>query len=165
MPKDDRQNWIYHTLNNRVDDINSETQIYSKENTPMNSTLTNPLLLGAMILTSGLVLSANHAHAGKYDRLKSDGYKTSSMRKNAAGTPGWVLKKDSKRYFCRLKTTVVILNSKTLIGFTSSGRQVGVDRKAYESRSGSVENRYPKMSDVKRGTIASRFVGSCTKMR
>ena len=131
----------------------------------MNHMLSKTLLFTALVQVSTLVFPGVDALAGKYDRLKSDGYKTSSLTRNAAGIHGWVLKKGTKRQFCRLNASLVILNSKTLIGFTSSGRQIRASRKAYESRAGSVENKFPKMSDVKRGTVESRFVGSCTRMR
>ena len=58
-----------------------------------------------VFLSSSLLLlfSLNPSSAAepKYEDLKTSGFVTSKMSRNAAGSIGWVVSKGSERFFCR----------------------------------------------------------------
>jgi len=126
----------------------------------MNKTVTRTIALVAAIFLLG-----NISHAASFKSLKSKGYKVGKLTKNRAGKSGWILKKGDDRQFCRSKVSGIILNSKTLIFMTSSGRQIKADRKVFEERSGPSEKLYPTMSQYKSGRIDARSVGRCSKLK
>ena len=119
-----------------------------------------------LIALVAIFSTASPVLAAKYSNLKKNGYSTGKLTKNSAGIDGWIVMKGNDRRFCRMKTGMAIVNSKTMIAFTSSSRKITIDRKAFESRSGqSAADLYPRWSDVKNGTMDAKHVGRCTKLR
>ena len=120
-----------------------------------------------VILTAIVVLVAAtfSTKAASFKTLKKKGYNIGKLTKNKAGQHGWILSKDGEKHFCKMKASGGIAGSK-IIGFSTSGRQIPLDRKAYEEYSGvSAEKRYPYMKDLKNGTMDKKWVGSCRKQR
>jgi hypothetical protein len=59
--------------------------------------------LQGLLVVASLSLVSGEASASepKYQDLKAQGFSTSKMSRNAAGSIGWVVAKGSDRYFCR----------------------------------------------------------------
>ena len=120
------------------------------------------LILWSLTLS---IMSAPVAMAADYSGLKKKGYRTSSLTKNRGGSQGWIVSMGSERYFCRLITTIVIVDSKTMLAFSSSGSAIPLDRATFENSAGSAEGKFPLWSDIKNGRPEKRDVGACSKLK
>ena len=117
------------------------------------------------LVAAATLACAGVSHSASFKGLKSKGFKVGKITKNRAGKSGWTLKKGGESYFCRSKVSGIIVDSKTLIFMSSSGRQIKADRKTFEKRSGPADKIYPTMSQYRNGQVGSRNVGRCSKVR
>ena len=62
-------------------------------------------------------------------------------------------------------TTIVIVDSKTMLAFSSSGSAIPLDRATFENSVGSAEGKFPLWSDIKNGRPEKRDVGACSKLK
>ncbi|HSO47115.1 MAG TPA: hypothetical protein VLQ68_04200, partial [Rhizobiaceae bacterium] len=108
-----------------------------------------PALLAALLALAG----SPPASAANYGTLASQGFKAGPMTRNSAGTPGWNVSNGAERYFCSLGAALAIVSKTQMVAFTSSGRTVPMDRRVFESKTSSVEGKYPKLSDLKAGRL------------
>ena len=106
---------------------------------------------------------SSEVYAASYSSLVKKGYSTGKLTKGRSGKLGWYVQKGDLRYFCRSRVSLVLVGSKGMIGFTTSGRQIKMSRKDFESRSST--KGLPKMSDIKAGRLRGKDVGRCTKQR
>jgi len=123
-----------------------------------------PVFLALGIIFS-FVFATNDADAASYNNLTKQGYKTGKLSRNPAGIRGWRLSKGADRYFCKMRVSLVYVGKSGMVGFSSSGRQIKMSRKAYESKTGGHDKRIPQMRDLKAGRLEPNHVGSCRKLR
>ncbi|WP_421857797.1 hypothetical protein [Oricola sp.] len=112
-----------------------------------------------------LAASSTAVQAASYKKLKSQGYATGQLTRAASGKHGWVVTGADKRYFCKMNATMAYVGSKKMVAFTSSGRQIPMDRAVFEKSLGNKKVRIPNISDLKAGRPDPRDVGRCSKMK
>ena len=117
-------------------------------------------------LVCGLCLAATTvpgvARAASYSDLAAKGYKTSPLTKSRSGAPGWILSGGGKQYFCRLGASVVLSGKNGMVSITSSGRQIRLDKAAYEKSLGGPDASLPRLENLKAGRPRPQDVRSCT---
>lgn len=109
-----------------------------------------------------VILSAP-TNAASYTSLEKKGYIIGPLTKGKSGKLGWFMKKGDVRYFCKSKVSMALVGSKGLVSFTTSGRQLKLDRKTFE-KTASIKG-LPQLSDIKAGRVTKREVGRCSKQR
>ena len=122
-------------------------------------------VLFTLAISSSIVFATIDADAASYKSLTTQGYKIGKLSRNPAGIRGWQLSKGAGRYFCKMRVSAVYVGKSGMVGFTSSGRQIKMSRKAYESKTGGHDKRIPQMRDLKAGRLKPNHVGSCRKLR
>ncbi|WP_246694480.1 hypothetical protein [Mesorhizobium sp. M2E.F.Ca.ET.209.01.1.1] len=108
-----------------------------------------------------LMASVAPAHAESYSNLQSSGYKTSKLTRGASGSLGWYVSNGEKKFFCRMRATNAYVGKTGMVGFTSSGKQLSLDRKVYEQYAGGFDPSMPQLADLKAGRLNARSVGYC----
>lgn len=103
------------------------------------------------------------AQAEGFKSLTGQGYAVGPLAKNKAGIWGWTFMKSGTRYFCEMKVGVAYSGKKGMIGFTSSGRTISIDRATYEANIGGPDASLPQYEDLKAGRLRASDVGSCRK--
>lgn len=119
----------------------------------------------AAIAFLALVLPATQGHAESYPKLIEQGYKTSTMTRGASGSFGWKVSNGEKKYFCRLKASTAYVGSTGMVSLTSSGRQIKLDRKTFDSQIGGPDANIPQLADLKAGKPKDRNVGVCSPIK
>lgn len=117
----------------------------------------------APLFTVALLSLPAVAQAESFKSLTGQGYSVGPLAKNKAGMWGWTFVKSSNRYFCEMKVGVAYSGKKGMIGFTSSGRTISIDRASYEANIGGPDASLPKYEDLKAGRLRASDVGSCRK--
>jgi hypothetical protein len=102
--------------------------------------------------------------AASYSDLQSKGYHTGKLTRGASGSLGWVVSNGKEKFFCPMRVGVAY-DGKGMVGFTSSGRQISLDRKVYEQQVGGFDPSLPQLSDLRAGQPNARHVGSCHPVR
>ena len=125
---------------------------------------THKALITVAVCVAISAATAAAAHAASYERLKSQGYETGQLTRAQSGAYGWILSGAGKRYFCRMDATVAYVGSTEMVAFTSSGRQIALDRAVYERSLGNKKAHVPQMSDLKAGRPDPRDVGRCRRL-
>lgn len=120
------------------------------------------LATGSIICAMLLPLSVQ---AATYSELVDRGFKTGGLSKNRAGLTGWKVSKGSEAYFCKLKGGLVYVGSNGMASVTSSGRQIKLDKEAYEKFTGGPARLAARFEDLKAGRPQSRNVGPCHPFR
>ncbi|WP_259664185.1 hypothetical protein [Rhizobium bangladeshense] len=92
-------------------------------------------------------------------------FRRRKLTKGKAGGYGWVVSNGSKRFFCRLNASLAYVNKKEMVGITSSGRLIKVDRATFEASIGGPDPSIPQWSDLQAGRVKPADVGSCTAAR
>lgn len=124
------------------------------------------IVAAAAVFFFGLeYLGDNQARATSYSKLIKKGYKVGKMQRGRSGKLGWYLTNGAEREFCNLNAVVVYVGKTGMAAFASSGRQIKMDRKAYESKTGGPNSKIPQLADLKAGRVHRRDVGRCTKVR
>lgn len=116
-----------------------------------------------VLFSAAFVLAANAAEAASFKNLVADGYAVGPMSRGKSGSWGWVLSKGGAKSFCSLRASVAIKNGSTLVGFSSAGRIIDMDRKVYEAYAGKISR--PLLSDLKAGRLGNEDVGACSKLK
>ncbi|UNZ49446.1 MULTISPECIES: hypothetical protein [Agrobacterium] len=104
------------------------------------------------------------AHAASFHELSAQGYKASTLASNKAGVLGWTLSKGNSRYFCRGELGVAYSGKNGMVSFSSSGRMITLDRKAFEKYMGGRDANLPRYEDLKAGRPRPDDVGPCQKL-
>jgi hypothetical protein len=120
-------------------------------------------VLGA--LTVGLALKAGPASAESYQGLLKKGYTVGKMSQSKSGSLGWVLTGKDGKQFCESRVGLAVVDKKTLVGFTSSGRMITVNRAVFEASIGGPDPSLPLLSDIKAGRVGPQHVGFCAPLR
>lgn len=113
------------------------------------------------VLLAGPAVSSAETFSGLADK----GFTTGKLTKSAGGSQGWVLSNGQDKYFCTMRATMAYTPGGGLVSFTSSGRQVKIDRKAFEKVLGGPDKTIPQLSDLNAGKPKPRDVGACVRMR
>ena len=116
-------------------------------------------LLGGLCLAAAAVPGV--AHAASYSDLVAQGYRTSTLTKSRGGSPGWIVSGGGKKYFCRLGASVVLSGKNGMVSITSSGRQIRLNKSAYEKATGGSDASLPHLENLKAGRPRPRDVRSC----
>jgi len=118
-------------------------------------------------LLAALVFSviSTQANAESYSRLQASGYKTGNMTRGASGSLGWFVTNGEKRFFCSSGVSLAYNGKNGMVGFTSSGRQITIERKVFEKRAGKNTKGIPQLSDLKAGRLQPSDVGSCRPVK
>ena len=119
-------------------------------------------LLGLCSVAIFLLASIVSSSAESYSKLQSDGYKTSKLTHGASGSLGWIVSNGEKKFFCRMRVAHAYVGKSGMVGFTSSGRQIGLNRKVYEKYAGGFDQSASQLSDLKAGRPNARDVGNCS---
>jgi hypothetical protein len=93
-------------------------------------------LLGICSVAIFLLASIAPSNAESYSNLQGSGYKTSKLAHGASGSLGWIVSNGEKKFFCRMRVAHAYVGKTGMVAFTSSGRQVALDRKVYEKYAG-----------------------------
>lgn len=101
------------------------------------------------------------SQAAKYKSLTSKGYKTGKLTKNQAGMMGWYVAGEGKKFFCKMKVSQVYIGSTKMAQFTSSGRMITLNRKAFHESLGVKSLDLPQLKDLKAGRPRPQDVGYC----
>ncbi|MBZ9670791.1 hypothetical protein [Mesorhizobium sp. ES1-3] len=120
-----------------------------------------PYWMGAASAALFLLGSGFPSNAESYSNLQSKGYKTSKLTRGASGSLGWFVSSGEKKFFCKMHVGMAYVGSTKMIGFTSAGAQVPLNRKVYESHAGGHDDAIPQLSDLKAGKPNTRDVGNC----
>lgn len=121
------------------------------------------MLIAAVPLA--LSLASVPAYAESYLALQSKGFKTSKLGRNKAGLLGWTVSDGKTRYFCEWNTAITVVDSKTLMAISSSGRPITLNRAVYENQVGGPDPSMAMYSDIKAGRLKGNEVRSCRKLR
>ena len=111
----------------------------------------------------GLVAFSQSAEAASFERLKKQGFKVGTFTRGRSGSRGWYLSKGNEKYFCKFQGTTVYVGKNKMVIYTATGREMSMNRKAYEEKAGGPDPSIPKMSDLKAGRPEARQVGACAK--
>ena len=114
-----------------------------------------------VIAAIGFLAAPSVASAKPMADLVEDGFKVGKLTQGKSGAAGWYLTKADQKYFCPAKLSSVYVDKKNMIGFTSSGRQVPMDRATFDAHIGGPDPTIPYWKDVQVGRVEPRFVGSC----
>jgi len=117
--------------------------------------------LGASSMAMFLLASIVPSHAETYSNLQSGGYKTGKLTRGASGSLGWIVSNGKNKFFCRMRAAHAYVGKTGMVCFTSSGRQISMDRKVYEQYAGGFDASAPQLSDLKAGKLDARDVGAC----
>ncbi len=120
--------------------------------------------LAAAVMAAQFAMPLTHANAESYAALQGQGYKTSKLTRGASGSLGWFVVGGSTKFFCPMRVTTAQVGKTGLVGFTSSGKQVRLDRKVYEQHAGSASI-YPQLSDLQAGRPRPQDVRACVPAR
>ncbi|WP_064691611.1 hypothetical protein [Rhizobium aegyptiacum] len=113
----------------------------------------------------GFAAMSGVAQAESFSRLAQQNYAVGKLTKGKAGGYGWVVSNGSKRFFCRLNASLAYVNKKEMVGITSSGRLIKVDRATFEASIGGPDPSIPQWSELQAGRVEPADVGSCTAAR
>jgi hypothetical protein len=120
--------------------------------------------LAAAVIAAQFAMPLTHANADSYAALQGQGYKTSKLTRGASGSLGWFVIGGGKKFFCPMRVATAQVGKTGLIGFTSSGKQVPMNRKVYEHYAGSASI-YPQLSDLQAGRPRPQDVRACIPAR
>lgn len=123
-----------------------------------------PVRLVAAVIAALSAMPMTSANAESYAALQGQGYKTSKLTRGASGSLGWFVIGGGKKFFCPMRVATAQVGKSGLIGFTSSGKQVPMNRKVYEHYAGSASI-YPQLSDLKAGRPRPQDVSACVPAR
>lgn len=123
-----------------------------------------PVRLAAAVIAAQFAMPLTHANAESYAALQGQGYKTSKLTRGASGSLGWFVIGGGKKFFCPMRVATAQVGKTGLIGFTSSGKQVPMNRKVYEHYAGSASI-YPQLSDLQAGRPRPQDVRACIPAR
>ncbi len=113
-----------------------------------------------------LLLFPAPADAASYSSLKKKGFKTGKLTRSKGGSWGWFATNGSTRYFCTMRASIVLINTRKYISYTTAGRQIPGNRVTFEKIWGrSMEGKFPYLRDLKNGKLRKQDVGPCTKQR
>lgn len=118
----------------------------------------------APLFTVALLCVPAMAQAETFKGLSGQGYVAGPLAKNKAGIWGWTFLKSGTRYFCEMRVAVAYSGKKGMVGFTSSGRMIKIDRATYEANIGGPDASLPQYEDLKAGRVRASDVGSCRKL-
>ncbi|SCM75645.1 conserved exported hypothetical protein [uncultured Pleomorphomonas sp.] len=116
------------------------------------------LAIGAFV---AVIATTGVAQAESFTKLTQQGYKLGKLTTGKSGLPGWIASNGTKQYFCKMWANKAYVGKDGMVGFTSSGRQVGVDRATYERIIGGFDPSIPQLSDLKAGRARPADVGYC----
>jgi len=119
-----------------------------------------PKWLGMSSMAILLLASTLPSQAESYASLRTNGYKTSKLTRGASGSLGWFVSSGEKKFFCPMRVGIAYVGKTGMVGFTSSGRQVALNRKVYEQRVG-FDPTTPQLSDLQAGRPNPRNVRNC----
>ncbi|QND55722.1 hypothetical protein [Mesorhizobium huakuii] len=117
--------------------------------------------LGAVSTVLFLLISALPSNAESYSSLQGKGYKTGKLTRGASGNLGWFVSGAGKKFFCTLHVAHAYVGKTGMVGFTSAGQQISLNRKVYEQYAGGFDASAPQLSDLKAGRLNARDVGNC----
>lgn len=120
--------------------------------------------LAAAAIAAQFAMPLAHANAESYAALQGEGYKSSKLTRGASGSLGWFMVGGGKKFFCPMRVATARVGKTGLIGFTSSGKQVPMNRKVYEHYAGSASI-YPQLSDLQAGRPRPQDVRACVPAR
>lgn len=123
-----------------------------------------PARLAAAVIAVLFAMPLTPANAESYAALQGQGYKISKLTRGASGSLGWLMVGRGKKFFCPMRVATAQVGKTGLIGFTSSGKQVRLDRKVYEQHAGSASI-YPQLSDLQAGRPRPQDVRACVPAR
>jgi hypothetical protein len=121
-----------------------------------------PVVAAVLVAVS---LAATPASAESYASLLKHGYKTGKISRGKSGALGWIVSNGEKRYFCTMRAALAYGGSQGMVGFTSSGKQMNLNRKVFEANLGGPDPTIPQLADLKAGRPDPRDVGSCAPAR
>ncbi|WP_245506360.1 hypothetical protein [Rhizobium leguminosarum] len=113
----------------------------------------------------GFAFMPGFAQAESFSKLEKQGYAVGKLTKGKAGGYGWIISNSNKRFFCRLNASLAYVSKKEMVGITSSGRLIKVDRATFEAKIGGPDPSIPQWSDLQSGRVKPDDVGSCTPVR
>jgi hypothetical protein len=119
--------------------------------------------LTVLVGLAGLATFSATAQASSFERLKKQGFKVGGFTRGKSGSRGWYLTKGNEKYFCKFQGSTVYVGKTKMVIFTSPGREISMNRKAYEEKAGGPDPSIPQMSDLKAGRVEPRLVGACAK--
>ena len=117
-------------------------------------------LVGVLVLT--IAAGQQPAFAKSQASLAQQGYETSRLTQGRGGRLGWFMTKGSERFFCEMKATMALGGKGGMTGFASSGRQIPMNRKAFEAAGGRADN-LPQLDHLMRGNVRKQDVGRCVR--
>ena len=116
-------------------------------------------------MLAGLLLVPSTASAESFTTLSKKGYAVGPLAAGKSGSLGWVVSKDGKAFFCKMKVSTVYIGKDKMASFTSGGRMIPIDKAVFEASIGGHDSSIPQLSDLKAGKVQPRHVGSCIKNR
>ncbi|MBS1180372.1 MAG: hypothetical protein H6Q99_252 [Proteobacteria bacterium] len=119
------------------------------------------LAIGAVI---AVFATTSTAQAESFTKLTQQGYKLGKLTTGKSGLPGWIASNGTKKYFCKMWASKAYIGKTGMVGFTSSGRRVGMDRATYESIVGGFDPSIPQLSDLEAGRVKPANVDSCVPL-
>ncbi|WP_026791951.1 hypothetical protein [Pleomorphomonas oryzae] len=114
-----------------------------------------------MIAVLGLLAVPSVSHAKSMESLVQDGFKVSKLTRGKSGLAGWYLTKEDQKYFCPIRVALVYVDSKKMIGLSTQGSQIILDRATFDAHIGGPDPTIPYWKDVVVGNVKPQHVNPC----
>ena len=120
-------------------------------------------IISRLLVIAGALIPLIHpveARAESFSELTAKGATVGKMTRNPAGLSGWVVTSNGKTYFCKWNVSIAIVDAKTLVAFTSSGRMVKLDRglRKIDWRTGQVDAKARGFEERSPASVGCRAV-------
>ena len=102
------------------------------------------------------------AHASSYADLIGRGYRIGPLTQSRGGAAGWILRRGDSRYFCHLGVSLMLSGKNGMVSMSASGRQVRINKRAFENFRGGPDPSLPHLEDLNAGRPRPQDVGYCT---
>jgi len=87
--------------------------------------------------------NSDNGNAESYLNLLKQGYSAGKLVPGKSGNLGWVLSNGDQKFFCCLNAGVAYAGKKEMVGFTTSGRMIKLDRAVFEASIGGLDPSIP----------------------
>ena len=124
----------------------------------MNIRFCRALMIAAAL---GMLAMPSIASAKSMESLVQDGFKISKLTRGKSGLAGWYLTKGDQKYFCPIRLALAYVDDKNMIGLTTQGAQITLDRATFDAHIGGPDPTIPYWKDVVVGKVKPADVKPC----
>ena len=114
-----------------------------------------------VVAALGLLAAPSVASAKPMESLVQDGFKVSKLTRGKSGLAGWYLTKGDQKYFCPIRLALAYVDDKNMIGLTTQGAQITLDRATFDAHIGGPDPTIPYWKDVVVGKVKPDDVKPC----